>query len=150
MPIIRSVFSLILVLVTVLLVSCGSPQATEPTTYSAEQIEEIQSFLEPVLVSRERMKELESLINDENWIDTDNLIHGPLGSLRRNLRYLSDNLLPEDQKRAKQLSKELFADIERIDVAAKNQNYSAAVQQYTQTIRDFDTLLDLIPTSEDT
>ncbi|MGK7915896.1 MAG: photosystem II protein PsbQ [Prochloraceae cyanobacterium] len=148
MAIIRSILPLILVLVTTLLVSCGSPgTAKVPPTYTSQQIEQIENFLVPVKEAREQIKRLESLIDQEDWIDTDNLIHGPLGSLRRDLRYLSDTLLPQDQKRAKQIAQDLFADIERLDAAAKNRSYKGAVQQYNQALRDFDSLLNLIPSS---
>ena len=148
MAIIRSILPLILVLVTTLLVSCGGPQAAKvPPTYTSQQIEQIENFLVPVKESREQMKRLENLIDQEDWIDTDNLIHGPLGSLRRDLRYLSDTLLPQDQKRAKQIAQDLFADIERLDAAAKDRSYNRAVQQYNQALRDFDSLLNLIPSS---
>ena len=150
MSIIRSIFPLILVLVTTLLVSCGSPAVTVPSTYSAEQIEEIQTFLTPVQQFRERIEELETLIDKEDWVDVDNLIHGPLGDLRRDLRYLGDSLLPQEQKQVKKLSKELFVDIERINEAAKEQNYRKAVEQYNLTIQDFDNLLNLVPSSADT
>ncbi len=151
MSIIRSIFPLILVLVTTLLVSCGSPnQTSAPSIYSAEQIEEIQTFLTPVQKFRERIEELETLIDKEDWVDVDNLIHGPLGDLRRDLRYLGDSLLPQEQKQVKQLAKELFIDIERVNEAAKEQNYNKAVEQYNLTIEDFDRLLDTIPSSADT
>ncbi|MGF1487151.1 MAG: photosystem II protein PsbQ [Prochloraceae cyanobacterium] len=151
MSIIRSIFPLILVLITTLLVSCGSPNAqTTPNVYSAEQIEEIQPFLTPVKEFRQRIEELETLIDEENWIDVDNLIHGPLGDLRRDLRYLADSLLPEEQKQVKELAKKMFVDIERVDAAAKDRSYDRAVEQYNQTIKDFDDLLDIVPTSADT
>ena len=151
MSIIRSIFPLIFVLITTLLVSCGSPNAeTTPNVYSAEQIEEIQGFLTPVQEFRERIEELETLIDEEDWVDVDNLIHGPLGDLRRELRYLADSLQPEEQKTVKNLSKDLFTDIQRINEAAKEQNYDKSVEQYKITIQDFDELLDTIPSSADT
>jgi photosystem II protein PsbQ len=149
MKLVRSIFPLILILLTSLLVSCGGPSATTtPRTYSAERIEQIQIFVTPIETARERILELENLIEDGNWEDVDNLIHGPLGFLRRDISYLSNNLLPNDQKRASQIAKDLFFHIERLDAATKAQSYSAAVQQYNEVIKDFDTLLDLIPISK--
>ena len=115
----RSILSVILVLVATFLVSCGGPKATIPTIYAPEKIAQIQILAAPVEAARERMSDLETLIDAENWIDIGTFIHGPLGSLRRDLRYLSESLLPKDQKKAQQLAKELFNDFERLDAAAK-------------------------------
>ncbi len=146
MPRFRSILSLILVVVTTLLVSCAGPSATTaPTTYTAEKIEQLQVFVEPIEAARERMSTLASFIEDENWVDTMTLIHGPLGKLRQDMTYLSRSLLPKDQKKASQLAKDLFSRFERLDAAAKARNYSQAVNQYRQALRDFDAFLGLIP-----
>ena len=150
MSIIRSIFPLILVLITTLLVSCSSPAANTPSSYSAEQIEEIQTFLTPVQKFRERIEDVETLLDQENWVDIRSLIHGPLGDLRRDLRYLTGSLLPQEQKQVKKISKQMFIDIEKVDAAAKEQNSDRAIEQYDRTIQDFDRLLDKIPTSADT
>ncbi|MGK7875982.1 MAG: photosystem II protein PsbQ [Xenococcaceae cyanobacterium] len=144
----RSILSLILVLVMTLLVSCAAPSATKaPTTYTAEKIEQIQTLLAPVQAAREQMSELESLIEDEKWVDTDTFIHGPLGLLRQEMTYLSRDLLPQDQKKASQLAKKLFIDFERLDAAAKDRDYGTAVSQYREALKDFDAFLELIPSA---
>ncbi|MBR8827220.1 MAG: photosystem II protein PsbQ [Gomphosphaeria aponina SAG 52.96 = DSM 107014] len=146
----RSLLPLILALVATFLVSCGGPSAKIPTTYSPEKIQAIQAFAAPVEAARERMSELQSYIQAENWVETGSLIHGPLGSLRRDIRYLAEELLPKDQKQAKTLAQELFQDLEQIDTAAKARNYGEAVSRYRNAINDFDAFLDLIPKSGET
>ena len=143
----RSILSVILVLVATFLVSCAGPEVKVPTTYSPEKIAQIQTLAAPVEAARERMSALEALIDEENWIDIGTYIHGPLGSLRRDLRYLSESLLPKDQKKAKELAKELFNDFERLDAAAKERNYGNTVSRYNNALRHLEDYLDLIPQS---
>jgi photosystem II protein PsbQ len=142
----RAILSVILVLVATLLVSCGNPQATQiPTTYSAEKIEQLQVFVEPIAAAQEKLSELQNLIAAENWVDTRTLIHGPLGQLRKDMLTLSASLLPKDQKQATELSREVFGHLERLDAAAQARNLSQAETQFQEARRDFDTFLNLIP-----
>ncbi len=141
----RSLLSLMLVVATTLLVSCSSTSATAPTTYTPEKIAQLQTIVEPIEAIRERMVEVENLIEEENWVDTVTLIHGPFGQLRSKMTYLSRSLLPKDQEKATELAKQLFNDFEGIDAAAKNRNYGAASSKYRSAVRDFDAFLSLIP-----
>lgn len=145
MPRLRSILSVILVLVTTLLVSCGSPQATIPTTYSAQKIEQLQVYVQPIQEFRDKMSVLENLIASKNWVDTRTYIHGPLGQLRQAMTGLSRSLLPKDQPKAEQLAKNLFVHFERIDAAAKEKEYSLAAAQFNEALKDFDAYLNLIP-----
>jgi photosystem II protein PsbQ len=150
MRIFRSFLSLVLILVTTLLVSCSSPtQAKVPTVYTPEKIAQLEAFVEPIDTAREKMATLKELIEQENWVDTRTFIHGPLGSLRQDLRILSSKLLPKDQGTAQKIAKELFSHFERIDAAAKDRNAGLAETQYVEAIKDFDAFLDLIPQSGD-
>jgi photosystem II protein PsbQ len=148
MPNLRSILSLILVLVTTLLVSCGSPQASKiPTTYTAEKVEQLQRFVEPIEAAREQMDSLATYISKKNWVDARTLIHGPLGQLRQNMTNLSRSLLPKDQKRATELAREVFGHFERLDGAAQERNAAAAEYQFREALKDFDAFFDLIPTA---
>ncbi|MDJ0527323.1 MAG: photosystem II protein PsbQ, partial [Microcystis sp. M53600_WE12] len=99
MPRLRSIISLVLVLVTTLLVSCSGPQATIPTVYSPQKIEQLQVYIQPIEGFRQKMSVLQDLIADKNWVDTRTYIHGPLGQLRQEMVGLSRNLLPKDQEK---------------------------------------------------
>lgn len=146
MPNLRSILSLVLVLVAVLLASCGSPQARQvPRTYTPAQIEQIQRYAAPIEGAREQMSRLRTYISENNWVDTRTLIHGPLGQLRQNAIGLSRALLPEDERRAAQLARELFGHFERIDAAAKDRNAAQAQVQFREALEDFDAFLNLIP-----
>jgi photosystem II protein PsbQ len=149
MRIFRSILSLALVLVTTFLVSCGSPSASAPPTYTPEKLEQIQIFRIPIDEARQRMLELATDIAREDWVDTQSFIHGPLGQLRRDMIYLANALLPEEQKEASTLAKEVFRHLEDLDAAAKEQNSPAAQKQFVEAIRDFDAYIQLIPQSEE-
>ncbi len=148
MRFLRPILSLVLVLVTTLLVSCSSPaKAKIPTVYTPEKIEQLQTFVSPIVDAREKMATLQQLIDKENWVDTRTFIHGPLGGLRQDMVILNRKLLVKDQKPSQSLSKELFSHFERIDAAAKERNSNLAQAQYNEAIKDFDAYLDLIPQS---
>lgn len=140
----RAILSLVLVAVTVLLVSCGSPTKIPPT-YTPEKLSQLQTIVTPIQAARERMPELAKLIQANNWVDTDTFIHGPLGELRQSMSYLSRNLLPDDQKQATELTKNLFGHFEKLDAAAKDQDYALASKQFVEALKDFDAFLDVIP-----
>ncbi|MEB3160789.1 MAG: photosystem II protein PsbQ [Synechocystis sp.] len=141
----RSLLSLVLVLVATVLVSCSSPQVEVPTTYSPEKIAQLEVYVIPIAEARGRMETLQGLIADQNWVDTQTYIHGPLGQLRQQMLGLSRSLLPKDQDKATTLAKEVFGHLERLDAAAKDKSISQAKIQFQEAIADFDDFLNLIP-----
>lgn len=141
----RSILALILALVTTFLVSCGSPTAVKPPTYTAEQIAQIQQLASTVAAVRDKMPILEQKIQNQNWTDVSTYIHGPLGELRRNVSYLTRELLPKDQKAANQAGKDLFNRLQNIDTASIKGDYQLAVQNYQAALKDFDHLLQSPP-----
>ncbi|MGF1540788.1 MAG: photosystem II protein PsbQ [Pleurocapsa sp.] len=150
MKIFRSILPLILVLVTTLLVSCGSPTASAPPTYTPEKLQKIETYRIPVDIAQQRLSKLGKLIDEEDWVDTESFIHGPLGLIRRDMTYLSNALLPEDQTKATELAKDIFRHFEDIDMAAKNNDYQAAIREYKEVVSDFDLYLQLIPNAKGT
>ena len=142
----RSLLSLILVLVTTVLVSCSGPQVEIPTTYSPEKIAQLEVYVSPIATARDGMENtLQGFIADQNWVDTQTYIHGPLGQLRQGMLGLSRSLLPKDQDKAQALAKEVFGHLEQLDLAAKERNLSQPKTQYQEAIADFDAFLDLLP-----
>ncbi|MEL4894951.1 photosystem II protein PsbQ [Crocosphaera sp. Alani8] len=147
MPRLRSILSLLLMAVAIFCVSCGGPKASIPTTYAPEKIEQLQLLAEPIEEAQKNLDVLKGFIADENWIDTRTYIHGPLGGIRQEMSNLTRSLLPKDQKEARNLSKALFSDFERLDAAAKDRNLTAAKRQYGKAVDDLQGFLDLLPTS---
>jgi photosystem II protein PsbQ len=144
----RSILSLILVLVTTLLVSCGSPNASAPPTYTPEKLQQIETYRIPVDIAQQKLSELGELISNEDWVNTKSLIHGPLGLIRRDMTYLSNALLPEDKAKATELAKDIFRHFEDIDAAAKDKDYRAAIGEYKEVVSDFDVYLQLVPDTQ--
>ena len=145
MKIFRSLFSVVLVLVATVLVSCGSPEAAAPPTYTPDKIAKIQTYRIPVDTARENMTQLGEYIQGQDWVNTRSYIHGPLGFLRRDFRYLSDALLPDDAKQAKEIAEDIFARLENIDAAAKDKDSRTVVSEYSQAVSDFDRYIELVP-----
>ena len=145
MKIFRSLFSLVLVVVATVLVSCGSPEAAAPPTYTPEKIQKITTYRIPVDAARDNMATLGEFIQDQDWITTRSYIHGPLGFLRRDFRYLSDILLPDDAEQAKEITEDIFLRLENIDAAAKEKDSRTVSSEYLKAIADFDSYFELIP-----
>jgi photosystem II protein PsbQ len=149
MMIVRSILPLVLALVAVLIVNLGNVAAAKPpakaASYTAEQIEQIQEYAAGLTEMRDRLPELANLIQTQDWTFARNFIHGPLGEIRFKMLYLSRNLLPADQKKARDLAKLVTDNLVAIDKAAERQDYAAAVRNYAETVRDLDAFLQLVP-----
>lgn len=147
----RSILSLLLVLVTTVLVSCGSPNTAQvPPTYTPELVSQLQRYATPVENMVDRLPELGKHIQRRDWINVETFIHGPLGELRHDLSYIARNLLPEDQKGAKEMADDIAAHFERIDAAAKEGTYSVALENYNEVLVDLKTFLSQLPEVSET
>lgn len=144
----RSILSLILVIVATFIVSCGGPTAAKVApTYTATQIEQIQQYVPDLAALRDRMSEIPVFIQRRDWIDVRNFIHGPLGELRLKMTYVTRNLLPQDQEAGRQLTRDLFNDLVKIEQAAEESNSQAAVRNYQAALTDINKFLQLVPQS---
>lgn len=141
----RSILVLLLAMVMTLVVSCSSPTAKAPSTYTNEQITQIQRIASTLSALRGTMPVLEGKINKQNWTDVRAYIHGPLGDLRRELSYLTSQFLPQDKKVALAASKDLSSRLQNIDTAAVAGNYQKAIENYRAAVKDLDEVLQLIP-----
>ena len=145
----RSILALFLALVTTFLVSCSGPKAALPT-YTSDQLAKIEQLTTYVTALRDKMPILEEKIQNRNWTDIGTYIHGPMGELRRNVSYLTRELLPTDQKAANVAAKNLFNSLEQIDVAATKAKYDVATQSYQEALKDFETFLRTVPQPKST
>jgi predicted S18 family serine protease len=68
-----------------------------------------------------------------------------LGELRQKMSYITRDLLPQEQKKAREAAKDLFTRLESIDLASSDGNYQKAVESYRAAIKDFDAFLQLLP-----
>lgn len=144
----RSILSLILVILATFLISCGGPTvATAPPTYTTAQLEKIQEYIPDILSVRDRSEELQKLIRRNDWIDVGNFIHGPMTSVKLNMSYIASNLLPKDQSQARQITRDLFNHLVKIDQAAADRNSQQALSNNKAAFADIDNFLQLLPQS---
>lgn len=142
----RSLLSLILVFLATFLISCGGPTVAKvPPTYTTAQLTKIQVYVPDIQAVRDRSEELKSLIQRKDWIDVGNFIHGPVTQARLNMTYVIPNLLPKDQPAARQITRDLFNHLLKIDQAATNGNTQVALSNYPAVFADIDKFLDLLP-----
>lgn len=142
----RSILGLILAVVATFTISCGSATATKSApSYTAAQIEEIGRSLPAIQEQRDRINQLQTIIQQRRWVDVGTFMHGPMGDLRRNMNRVVDNLAPQDKQAAREAAKDLFNDLVRIDQAAKDADYQQAVTNFRSVLQEFDAFLNLIP-----
>jgi photosystem II protein PsbQ len=140
----RSVLAWVLTFIAVFVVSCSSPNAKAPT-YSTAQLEQIQQSVTKIVAGRDRLSELETLIQNRKWNDVISFIHGPLGDLRSQMNTLAGDFFPKSKASALKESREVFGHLIKIDEAAKAGNYELAIGNYAKLLKDVDDYLNLVP-----
>ncbi|BAZ49102.1 photosystem II protein PsbQ [Nostoc ellipsosporum NOK] len=142
----RSIFSLILVLLATFLISCGGPNvAAPPPTYTTAQLQKIQTYVPEIKAVRDRADELRDLIEKKDWIFVGNFIHGPITEAKLSMTYVTPNLLPKVQPQARQITKDFFSHLIKIDQAAKDGDSLVALNNYQAVFDDIDKFLELVP-----
>jgi photosystem II protein PsbQ len=146
----RSIVAAVLAIVAVLFICFSDPASAKPVkklTYTPQQLEEIQNSVSDITEMRDRFPELKALIDRKDDMFTRNFIHGPLGEIRLKLSTVARNLLPDTQKQARQLVKDVANDLVKIDQAAADRNFTLASRYYNETIKDLDSFYQLLPQS---
>ena len=143
----RSLMGVCLVAIATLLVSCGGGKTAVPPTYSATQLSQIATYAGRIQTSKDRLPELAGYIRDENWVNIDNFIHGPLGELRTGMNRLAFQLLPDDKTEALALADDVSKDLEIMSAAVDDFNPKRTNQAYVRFAKDLSTFLDSIPTA---
>ncbi|MCC5896462.1 MAG: photosystem II protein PsbQ [Phormidium sp. BM_Day4_Bin.17] len=141
----RSLFVSLLAGMMLFLASCGNAPPAEPPTYTPDVVQRLESYANDIQGMRDRMGELEQLIQDRDWIYADNFIHGPLGTLRQDMSLFNRNLLPQDQSQGRELAREVSRHLEAISLAAQQADYATATKNYREMLTDLDAFLDLLP-----
>ena len=140
----RSIVAWMMALLVAFLASCGSP--APPPTYSDAQLQKIEQYTAGIAALRDRMDELETLIQKDDWVNVGTFIHGPLGDLRSKTNYLTQSLLlPKDKQPVLDAAKQLFLELEEIDTAAAAGDKKQAVSDYREAVANFDNFLGLVP-----
>jgi photosystem II protein PsbQ len=141
----RPILSVVLAVVATCIVGCGGAEVAQPTTYSGEQIAQLEIFAPRVTDLRDRFPELEDYIQNKDWVDISSFIHGPMGELRVGLERVAVRLLPQDAEQAKYYAEEIGTHLERLDAAADDYNQIEAGKQYREALDDFNAFVGLIP-----
>ncbi|MGB3404933.1 MAG: photosystem II protein PsbQ [Microcoleaceae cyanobacterium] len=145
----RSILACLVALVAVFVVSCGSAEVAAPPTYTTTQLQQIQKYDTTISALRDRMTgELQTSISQRDWVNVDNFIHGPLGTMLQEMNYAIRNLLPDDQPAARKLAKELFNDLVKVGEAAEVADQRSTQTSYQQALQDVDNFLELLPKLE--
>ena len=140
-----SIFSLILVIVATFLFGCSGPTVTKvPPTYTPVQLQKIQEYSTKIVAVRERGPELENLIEKQDWKKVDNFIHGPITEVKLAMNYIAPNLLPQEQKLARKISRNMLTNLLKIDRATKIDNRLLALNSYSAVYKDIDKFLKLL------
>ena len=143
----RPFLGLLLAVIAAGLVACGGgPASKAPTTYTPAVLQQVELYSPGVATLRDRFPELESYIQNQDWVNVQSFIHGPMGELRARGNRLAATLLPQDKSQAQALAQELYAHLERLDEAATNRQQVIAGQEYRNALDDFDSFLSLVPT----
>jgi photosystem II protein PsbQ len=145
MSLFRPLISLLLVFISVFVVSCGDGVQAKAPTYSAAQLVQIQATSKNVSALTDRLPELAAMIQKRDWNNVKSFIHGPLGDIRILMSALSRELLPGTKEQALATSKEIFVHFNKIDEAAGNNDYPAAIRNYGEAMKDIATLTNLVP-----
>ncbi len=141
----RSLLSLTLAAIAVFVIGCSSASVSQPTTYSAEKVAELQVYTPAVTQLRDRFPELETYIQNKDWVNIRSFIHGPMGELRARLGRVAVRLLPKDAAAAKDLADDLAVHLEKLDAAAADFNQVEAGTEYRKALDAFDAFLSLLP-----
>lgn len=140
----RTLLSLVLAIAAVFIVGCSSTPPASPL-YTPEQINLIENYEADLDDLRSRVSELPDLIDNNDWTNVRNLIHGPLGELRFKMLTIARNLSSSDQAKARDLSSEVFKYLVAIDAAAVDQSRSRAISGYDQLVGAYERFINTIP-----
>ncbi len=133
-------------MVAFVLVSCGGPSTVAvPPTYTEAQLQKIQQYLPEIQSAYGRLDALGAAIQGQNWQEVRSTIRGPFGSMIQDLKYVTSNLLPADQKAAREVSRSIFQDFIEIDQAAVATNVDAALKGFDSAAKDIDAFLGGLP-----
>ena len=141
----RPLISLLLVFVSVFVVSCSDGSKAKAPTYSTAQITQIQLANKGLTALRDRLPELSTLIEKRDWNNVKTFIHGPLGDIRTRMAGLAKELLPGTKEQASAIGKEVFGHFNKIDTAAGDNDYKAAILNYNEALKDLEAFSKLLP-----
>jgi len=117
----RSWFTAAIAMLAFVLVSCSSStNVAVPTTYGAEQIQQIQFYVPKFDEAKGRLTDLSKEIDEQDWQEVQAIMRGPFGEILQDMKFAARHLLPKDQEFATETTRAVFDDFISIDEAAAN------------------------------
>ena len=126
------------------LTACGEGNAKAPTL-SADDIAIIERQAEGFLAARDRLPELATLVNEQDWTFTRNLIHGPMQEVSREMLYINQHLLPADRAEATERANNLKTALAQLDEAAVQQDGDKLRKAYIKVASGFGLYAQILP-----
>ena len=127
------------------LAACDGGQSRKPPTISDVDMALIERQAEGFLAARNRLPELAELVNERNWVFTDNLINGPMQEVGREMSYINQRLLPADRPEANKLAQNLKTAMAQLDEATKLQDGDKLRKAYIQVASGFGLYAQVLP-----
>jgi photosystem II protein PsbQ len=103
--------------------------------------DQVQLYTESLQPLRDRIPELKSLIDSQNWNGIKTFIRGPLGELGIRLSRLENALPKSELNQFRRNTRSLQDHLQKLDVAASQQNARAAATAYQAVLQDFEQIL---------
>lgn len=97
-----------------------------------------------LMVFKERFNNLENYVSARDWTTVRTYIHGPLGTVRQDLRLATGGLAGKERQRAQELTKQFAADLVKLDFAAKERDPAKTESAFDQARQDYEQLVSLI------
>ncbi|HJN36919.1 MAG: photosystem II protein PsbQ [Prochlorococcus sp.] len=127
------------------LAACSGDANAGNQTISPDEMAVIRRQAEGFEEARERLPDLAQLVDDQNWVFTRNLIHGPMQEVGKEMEYINIRLPRKDQQAANRLAKNLKNAFEDLDEGAKQQNASRMQSAYANVVQGFADYAEVIP-----
>lgn len=127
------------------LAACSGDANAGNKSISPEDIAVIERQAIGFKEAQDRLGDLQQLVDDQNWVFTRNLIHGPLGEVGREMSNINVRLLKKDQANANKLAQKLKKALEDLDEGAKDQNANRMQDAYAEVVQSFSNYAEIIP-----
>lgn len=122
-----------------------APGASHAEGPSQGDLEVIRRQAAAFMQTEQRLPELASLVSEENWTFTRNLIHGPMQEVGRQMLYINQRLDKSQRKEADKTARNLKQALAELDEAARLQDSDRLQRSYAAVTAGFEAYSQLIP-----
>lgn len=129
------------------LAACDGNGNRKASSISPEDMALISRQAAGFQAAKDRLPELASLVNGQDWTFTRNLIHGPMHEVGREMSYINQRLLPGDRAGASKLADQLKTALAELDEAARLQDGDRLRKAYIKVASGFGAYAEVIPSA---